>query len=253
MADADASLDPAEQTVILSNLAEHCQRYDDMCEQMKKRVRLGKQLNSEERNLLSAAYKGALAPRRHAVRVATSIEKQEEADARTINAAMAAGYRSKVGTELQKICTEVQALLTQLLGKCDIGEPLAFYKKMQGDYFRYLAEYQDACQLGAEEATTSASEAYAAAMAEASTHLLPTHPLRLGLALNYSVFQHEVLQDTEAALTTARDAVKQASCSLEGMPQEAVRDAHENIMLLEDNIIEWDPNGMIDTDPLNKK
>lgn len=61
------------------------------------------------------------------------------------------------------------------------------YRK--GDYYRYLAEFagqKEARNKYAEESLT----AYKLAYMHALSVLEPTHPTRLGLALNFSVFYH---------------------------------------------------------------
>ncbi|CAJ1383825.1 unnamed protein product [Effrenium voratum] len=188
--------------------------------------------------MVAAAFKGAMSSRRLAVRVAKSIQDQEAEADKEKNAALAAGYLSKVRLELQGICIQVLELIEgTLLPKAENGEPKVFYKKMQADYYRYLAEFlQDS-----KEAVASASEVYADATAEAETHLMVTHPLRLGLALNHAVFQQVVQQDTAAAVRIAKDAHHVAVRALEGMPQEALRDANPLLMLLQENLRAWSP------------
>lgn len=50
----------------------------------------------------------------------------------------------------------------------------------------------------------SSKEAYAAAYDDASKGMPPTHPIRLGLALNYSVFHYEILNNPENACHLAK-------------------------------------------------
>ena len=65
-----------------------------------------------------------------------------------------------------------------------------FYLKMKADYLRYLAEFKT------EEDRKAAAEktlaAYTAAQDKAAAELPSTNPIRLGLALNFSVFYYEV-------------------------------------------------------------
>jgi 14-3-3 protein len=62
---------------------------------------------------------------------------------------------------------------------------------MKGDYHRYLSEFQ----VGdvRKESAGAALDAYQAASGIASSDLPPTHPIRLGLALNFSVFYYGTL------------------------------------------------------------
>lgn len=224
---------------MLAKLAERAERYDDMVEYMKERVELGVALTLEERDLLSAAYKGALSSRRHAIRVALCVEKQEGADGRTANATLSAGYRSKVEAEMKDICVEVINLLsTKLLPKAENGEPQTFYSKMKADYLRYMAEIS----IGEvrNNVVEEAKAAYVQATEEAATHLLATHPVRLGLALNFSVFQHEVLGKNASAVQTVQEALLNAATILDSMPEEAVEDAMLTMQLLKENLVLWE-------------
>ena len=69
---------------------------------------------------------------------------------------------------------------------CADGESKVFYKKMKGDYWRYLAEFKGGTER--KEAAEQTLLAYKAAEATAEAELASTHPIRLGLALNFSVF-----------------------------------------------------------------
>jgi len=228
----------SEKAVILAHISERAEQYDEMAKHMKDRVQMGTPLSAQERDLLSAAYKGALAGRRQAVRVAAVTEQQEKKEDHVDRAALAQGYRAKVEAELQGICKEVIALLQDdLVPQAETGEPKAFYLKMQGDYCRYQVESSRG--LPREMVVQEALDAYSQAKAEAEGHLLTTSPVRLGIALNYSVFQHEVLGDTNSAITTAEEALGSASKDVANMPEEAVRDASLNMQLLQDNLALW--------------
>ena len=58
-----------------------------------------------------------------------------------------------------------------------------------GDYHRYLAEFKAVAEKDFHAG--KADQAYRTATTEA-IGLAPTHPIRLGLALNFSVFHYEV-------------------------------------------------------------
>jgi len=226
-----------DQKVILAKVAESAERFDEMREFMQQRAKTGKPLNAEERDLLSAAYKGSVNSRRSAARVATTVEQQEFSAGRTQNAALSGSYRSRLEAEMQDICKELMGLIEVLLPKAENGEPVIFYMKMKGDYNRYMAEVRDKGQR--EHAVEEAKKAYQEALAEADQHLLTTHPVRLGLSLNWAVFQNEILSNREGAVKTAETTIHGAMQALEGMPDEAYQDALGTLRMLQDNLALW--------------
>merc|ERR1712138_153598 len=101
-------------------------------------------------------------------------------------------FCQKVEKELQKICDEILALLdSSLISKASTGESKVFYHKMRGDYYRYIAEFTNEGEKT--NASENARKAYQEALDIAEKDLAVTHPIRLGLALNFSVFHYEVL------------------------------------------------------------
>jgi len=54
------------------------------------------------------------------------------------------------------------------------------------------------------DVVAKSQEAYEAAMEIAKAELAPTHPIRLGLALNYSVFYYEILNNSDKACKLAK-------------------------------------------------
>lgn len=78
----------------------------------------------------------------------------------------------------------------------------------KGDYHRYLAEFAlgDKRKISADKSL----EAYKAATEVATTDLAPTHPIRLGLALNFSVFYYEILNSPDQACHLAKQAFDDA-------------------------------------------
>lgn len=71
----------------------------------------------------------------------------------------------------------------------------------KGDYHRYLAEF--ATGNSRKEAAENSLVAYKTATDLATAELPPTHPIRLGLALNFSVFYYEILNSPDRACRLA--------------------------------------------------
>merc|ERR1712124_4310 len=151
----------------------------------------------EERNLLSVAYKNAVGSRRASWRIISSVEQKESSKGNTSNVDNCKEYRATVEKELQDICGTILSLLDgSLIPGAKEAEPRVFYHKMKGDYFRYIAEFTSDDKKSA--AANKAKGAYDDAMGAAS-ELAVTHPIRLGLALNFSVFHYEVLGNPDEA------------------------------------------------------
>ena len=109
-------------------------------------------------------------------------------------------YKEKIESELQKKCNEVLMLLDEHLLKTSKNpEAVVFFLKMKGDYFRYLGEFQT----DKKKVIDAAQESYRKAYEEAEK-LKSTHPIRLGLALNYSVFYYEILNQPDVACKLAK-------------------------------------------------
>mmetsp|Transcript_27381 Transcript_27381/g.43878 ORF Transcript_27381/g.43878 Transcript_27381/m.43878 type:complete len:235 (+) Transcript_27381:54-758(+) len=226
------------QLILLAKVAEQAERFDDMADYMKQRVNLSPNLNAEERDMFSAAFKNSLSSRRHALRIASAVAGDEAAADRSLEYSLAEGYKSKLEAELESTCTIVTELLTsKLVPQSPSGEPRVFYLKMQGDYSRYLAEFTTG-DLKARAVNTAAA-CYKDAMDEASRTLFHTHPVRLGLALNFSVFQHEVLGAPLAAIETASAAHAAACQEIVNLPPEAQEAAQCSVELLADNLKFW--------------
>lgn len=97
-----------------AKLAEQAERYDDMAKMMKDVTKAGATLTSEERNLLSVAYKNVVGSRRSSWRVISSIEQKMQQDtadskqeATEVKKQMAKEYKETITKELQDICKEV--------------------------------------------------------------------------------------------------------------------------------------------------
>ena len=89
------------------------------------------------------------------------------------------------------------------------------------------------------EAAEHAQEAYKTALEIASTELAPTHPIRLGLALNYSVFYYEILNSPDKACQLAKQAFDDAIAELDSLSEESYKDSTLIMQLLRDNLTLW--------------
>ena len=114
---------------------------------------------------------------------------------------------------------------------------VVLWNNRQGDYHRYLAEFAtgDARKGAAEQSLV----AYKAATDVAVTELAPTHPIRLGLALNFSVFYYEILNSPDRACQLAKQAFDEAISELDTLSEESYKDSTLIMQLLRDNLTLW--------------
>jgi len=148
-----------------------------------------------------------------------------------------------------------------LIPKASNPESKVFYLKMKGDYFRYLAE------VATGETRTSklnwveyisfllflvinyyfffsfsiaviddSQKAYSEAFDIAKAQMQPTHPIRLGLALNFSVFYYEILNSPERACHLAKQAFDDAIAELDSLNEDSYKDSTLIMQLLRDNL-----------------
>lgn len=119
-----------------------------------------------------------------------------------------------------------------LIANATNPESKVFYLKMKGDYFRYLAEV--ACGDDRKQTIDNSQGAYQEAFDISKKEMQPTHPIRLGLALNFSVFYYEIL-NPELACTLAKTVFNEAIAELDTLNEDTYGDSILIMQLLRDN------------------
>jgi len=227
-----------EENVYMAKLAEQAERYDEMVQAMKNVAQLNVELTVEERNLLSVAYKNVVGARRASWRIISSIEQKEKSKENEANVARIKSYGKKVEKELADICHDVLNVLDNHLIKSSTSdESKVFYYKMKGDYYRYMAEFSS--EEDRKQAAENSLGAYQQASKIASAALPPTHPIRLGLALNFSVFYYEILNEPDKACELAKKAFDDAIAELDDLTEDSYKDSTVIMQLLRDNLTLW--------------
>ena len=233
-----------EKNVYLAMLAEQCNRFEEMVQFLEDMVKTrDKDLSSDERNLLSIAYKNSITSLRTALRTIMAYENKEKKKENSTFLPYIQEYKKKVESELVKACERVlQSIDGNLLSKASDSEAKVFYIKMKGDYNRYIAESVEGDLK--DKVGKDALSAYQEASDNAKD--LPVlNPISLGLALNFSVFHYEVMNDHDTAIKIASDAYDKASKELPNIDEDAEenRDAVSIINLLKENLDMWKSEG----------
>ncbi|EFA11005.2 14-3-3 protein zeta-like Protein [Tribolium castaneum] len=219
------SVPDKDELVQRAKLAEQAERYDDMASAMKSVTETGVELSNEERNLLSVAYKNVVGARRSSWRVISSIEQKTEGSERKQQ--MAKEYREKVEKELREICDDVlRATLIKSFLLENEGRLLPVFGRVAtGDTRNAVVDYSQ--------------KAYQDAFEISKAKMTPTHPIRLGLALNFSVFYYEILNSPDKACQLAKQAFDDAIAELDTLNEDSYKDSTLIMQLLRDNLTLW--------------
>lgn len=235
-----------EKNVYMAMLAEQCNRFEEMVEFLEEMLKSrDKDLTSDERNLLSIAYKNSVSSKRTALRTIMAYEVKEKKKETSAFLPYIQEYRKRIEDELTKCCNNIlNSIDSHLLKKSEDDEAKVFYLKMKGDYNRYMAEYAQGDLK--QKVADSALESYKQA-SEHAKNLSSIHPITLGLALNFSVFHYEVMNDHETACQIAKNTLDNANKDLPNIDEEDDDDNHRDAMsiinLLRENLEMWKIEG----------
>jgi 14-3-3 protein epsilon len=225
-----------EEKIFMARVAEQAERFDDMVDFLKEVINSKEaDFTTEERNLLSVGFKNLIGSKRTAIRTITAIEQNPKYS--KYNAPLTA-YKLKIETELFDQCINIVTLVKdKCLKIASDSESKAFFLKMVGDYYRYVAESATAERL--EQVKNGALEFYKKASDLSIKDLGACNPIRLGLALNFSVFYFEVMNDHKKACELGETALQAALEKIDECDEETFRDAKSIIELLKENLSLW--------------
>jgi 14-3-3 protein epsilon len=128
-----------EEKIFMARVAEQAERFDDMVDFLREVVSAkDSDFTTEERNLLSVGFKNLIGSKRTAIRTISAIEQNPKYS--KYNVALS-GYKKKIEDELFNQCQTIVALVRDKCMKvAQDSESKAFFLKMVGDYYRYVAE-----------------------------------------------------------------------------------------------------------------
>ena len=176
-----------EKLISLARITEQAERHEETITYMEKIIKDKKEdLTIEERNILSAAYKSCVSSRRNAWRSIYGVEVKEISNNSKF-LPLVKELKQTIENELFTLCDKVLKLIDDyLLKRATSDESKVFYLKMKGDYYRYLAEFTTGDKNI--EVANNSMNSYKQAD-ELATKLPSTNPIKLGLALNFSVLE----------------------------------------------------------------
>ncbi|KAG6919407.1 hypothetical protein DXG01_006290 [Tephrocybe rancida] len=227
-----------EELYYIADLAGEAGRHEDVVKQLKQIIEhYGPRLSTDERSLLSVAYKNVTNTLRNSWRIVDVLLKLQSARKGRIQ--LIQRQRQRIENELAGVCKDIIDLLDHdLLPFASEGEEKVFYSKLKGDYCRYLAELGQ--KRDRDRNADLSLKSYKLAYEHALAMLHPLHPTRLGLALNFSVFYHDIKKSPIGACHLAKSAFDDAVFSLEGgIDYQTLQDSMAILQLLKDDLILW--------------
>ena len=227
-----------EEIMFLAQLAEQCERYDDMVYYIKLLAYTKKILTFHERNTLALAYKNAITSQRNAWRtLETQLKTTDKKDISSIQRIKS--YQKTIETEILSVCNDAFKIIDEvLLPNSKSSEDTVFFLKMKGDYQRYV------CEISSDDikinASTIAHEAYQKAYETACETMTPTHPLRLGVLLNFTVLYYDIFLKQDKACEMAKKGFDEAISNLDNAKDDInYKDSTVLLQLLRDNLTLW--------------
>ena len=225
------------KNIYLARVAEKADCHEDTIKIMEDLIKTKENdLNLEERNILSSAYKNLVSSRRSAWRSINAVEiKEKNSNSKLVQ--LITDLKLTLEKELKDLCNNILKILNEyLIRKAKDNESKIFYLKMRGDYFRYLSEFEtdEKKSENIDNALNSYKEA-----TDLAEKLPTTHPTKLGLALNYSVFYYEILNDKQTAFKIASEIFDVANNQLEKTEENQYKDSLAILQLLKENIEMW--------------
>ena len=128
-----------EEKIFLARVAEQAERFEDMVDFLEEVLQVkGGSVNPDERNLLSVAFKNLISSKRAACRTISAIEQNPKYS--KFNTALLS-YKGQIEEQLMNDCQKVIDMINSRVLNTDCTEEAkAFFVKMVGDYYRYIAE-----------------------------------------------------------------------------------------------------------------
>ena len=129
-----------EENIFLARVAEQAERFEDMVLFLEEAInsKSGEDFTIDERNLLSVGFKNLIGSQRGAIRTIGAIEQNPKYQK---FAGSLLDYKGKIEKELYSQCMRIVKIVKdKCLKLASEDESKAFFQKMIGDYYRYVAE-----------------------------------------------------------------------------------------------------------------
>ena len=175
----------------LIKLFQRTERYPEMVKAINKYVEQNPKLSKEEQKMLCDGYKNIISDKRNSLRLLNNLNKKEEEEGKQINhKKQINAIKEKIQNELLSIFKEIHSMLDKyLIPNSQDNETKILYMKIKADYYRYHCEFAEGDEF--EESKNNAQKIYKEAYDLSLKNITIYNSIRLGLALNYSLFVYQ--------------------------------------------------------------
>ena len=235
-----------EDYLYLIKLFQRTEKYPEMVKAINKYVEQNPILSKEEQKMLCDGYKNIISDKRNSLRLLNNLSKKEEEEAKQINhKKQILIMKEKIQNELILIFKEIHSMLDKyLIPNSQDSETKVFYMKIKADYYRYHCEFAEGDEF--QEAKNNAEKIYKEAYELALKDINVYNSTRLGLALNYSVFEYEIMDNKNEACEIAQKAYDESMKVVDDVEKRRTSDNLLLIQLLKENLNLW--NNEMETD-----
>ena len=223
--------------LFLIKLFRTTENYNDMIIAMNKYIEINPKLSKEERKLLCDAYKNIISDKRNSLHILLNLSQKD--DSKQPNKVKEISIiKEKIISELTTIFQEVHSIIDKyLLPNAQDNESKILYMKLKADFYRYHCEFAVGDEF--EEISNKARELYKEALDLAEKDLPLYNEIRLGLVLNYSVFEYDIMDNKNDAYDMASKIYNDIMKILDDVEKKR---ASENLLLVQmikENINNW--------------
>ena len=214
----------------LMKLFQRTEHYPEMVKAINKYIEQNPKLSKDEQKLLCDGYKNVIADKRNSLRLLTHLNKKEEEEGNQINHIKQINIiKQKIQNELLIIFKEIHSMLDKyLIPNAQDSETKVLYMKIKADYYRYHCEFGEGDEF--EEAKNNGEKLYKEAYDIALKDINIYNSVRLGLALNYSVFEYEIMDNKNEAYEIAQKAYDDAMKMVDDVEKKRTSD---NLLLIQ--------------------
>ena len=223
--------------LFLTKLFNCSENYPDMVKAINKYIELNPKLSKEENKLLCNAYKNVVSDKRNSLQILLNYAKKEES--KPVNKLHEISIiKEKIISELKEIFKEIHSMLDRyLIPNAQDSESKILYMKLKADYYRYHCEFAEGEEF--EEISNNARKMYKEAFDLAEKELPLYNEVRLGLVLNYSVFEYDIMDNKNEGLEMASKIYNDTMKILDDVEKKRASDNLLLIQIIKENLDIW--------------